>query len=107
MNKKKNLKASFGLLFFCVCVSFSIIINMLDFADSGIDFLKSKISSSDDIKIIATDEAKDIYPLLEDYAKTKGYNLEIEYCSGSIELIDRLNDGEKFDAVFLSNSLWM
>ncbi len=69
--------------------------------------LKHELNGDNCIKILATDEAKDIYEIIEKYATKKGYDLDIEYCSGSIDMIDRLNSGEHADAVFLSNSLWM
>ena len=39
------------------------------------------------------------------YADSKGYNVQIDY-DGTIDIIQKLNSGEKYDAVWLSNSIW-
>lgn len=43
---------------------------------------------------------------LKDFAKKNGFELTIEY-DDTLKITRRLNSGEQFDAVWLSNSIWM
>ena len=56
--------------------------------------------------IIASTENKELEDILIDYAKQNGINLNIEY-AGTIEIMDKLNNGAKYDAVWTSNSIWL
>lgn len=56
--------------------------------------------------IIASQENEDIEEVIQNYAKTKRYNVNIEY-AGTLEIMDKLNNGEKYDAVWISNSIWL
>ena len=56
--------------------------------------------------IISSSENKAIDSSLKEYAKSKHYDISITYAD-TLEIIDRLNSGEKYDAVFISNSLWL
>lgn len=66
------------------------------------DIVKGK---SKTIRIISSSENQDLEQVIEDYAAKNGYNIQIEY-DGTLNIIDRLNQGENFDAVWLSNSIW-
>lgn len=63
------------------------------------------VFKSNDFKIIASSENKDLENIITEHAKKNGYNVEIEY-DGTLNIIDRLNSGEKFDGVWTSNSIW-
>ena len=39
------------------------------------------------------------------YAKSKGYDVNINY-AGTLEIMDKINNGEKYDSIFISNSIW-
>ena len=56
-------------------------------------------------RIIASQENKNLEEVITNYANKKGYNVEFEY-AGSLEIMQKLNNGEKYDAVWLSNSIW-
>lgn len=56
-------------------------------------------------RIIASQENKSMEEVVTNYAKSKGYDVEFEY-AGSLEIMQKLNKGEKYDAVWLSNSIW-
>jgi len=62
--------------------------------------------NNETFKIISSTENKDLENILNNYAKTQNINLQIEY-SGTIEIMDKLNSGEKYDAVWTSNSIWL
>ena len=56
--------------------------------------------------IIASTENKDLEDFIVNYAKSEGIDVNIEY-SGTIDIMDKLNSGEKYDAVWTSNSIWL
>lgn len=58
------------------------------------------------LNIISSSENKDIENDIISYVNSKGYNANIEY-AGTLDITQKLNDGEKYDAVWLSNSIWM
>lgn len=58
-----------------------------------------------ELRIISSQENKKLEEIIKDYAKKKNYDIEIEY-AGTLDIIQKLNNGEKYDAVWLSNSIW-
>lgn len=57
-------------------------------------------------KVIASQENEElINDIVKPYAYSKGYEIEVEY-AGTLEIIQKLNKGESYDAVWLSNSIW-
>ena len=57
-------------------------------------------------KIISSSENEILDEDIKSYAKEKGYNFEIEYAD-TIDIVNKLNHGEKYDAVWVSNSIWL
>ena len=57
-------------------------------------------------KIISSTENADLEIILENFALNNNIELDIEY-AGTIEIMEKLNSGEKYDAVWTSNSIWM
>ena len=57
-------------------------------------------------KIISSSENKDLESFLQNFAIENDINLTIEY-AGTIDIMDKLNSGEKYDAVWTSNSIWL
>ncbi len=66
----------------------------------------SKTSYTSEFNIIASQENEDLEEVIQNYARTKNYNVNIEY-AGTIDIMDKLNSGEKYDAVWISNSIWL
>lgn len=64
------------------------------------------IEESNEFKIIASSENYDAAQMLNQFAKKKGISLKIEY-AGTLEIMDKLNSGEEYDAVWASNSIWL
>ena len=60
---------------------------------------------SNSIRIISSQENEPLEDIIMNYADSKGYNVQIDY-DGTIDIIQKLNSGEKYDAVWLSNSIW-
>ena len=75
------------------------------------DEVKNKVNEfanpkSNTFKIISSTENKDLENILKSYANKNDIDLDIEY-TGTIDIMDRLNNGEKYDAVWTSNSIWL
>ena len=68
--------------------------------------LLNNFETTNTFRIIASSENEDLDKEIKEFAETKDVNLEIEY-AGTLEIMDRLNNGEKFDAVWASNSIWL
>ncbi len=57
-------------------------------------------------KIISSQENKNLESVIKDFARKKGYDVEIEY-AGTLDIVQKLNEGEEeYNAVWLSNSIW-
>ena len=56
-------------------------------------------------RIISSQENKSSEEIIQRYAKKNGYDVEFEY-AGTLDIIQKINQGEEYDAVWLSNSIW-
>ena len=56
--------------------------------------------------IIASSDNAILDEAIKKHAKKEGYDITIEYAD-TLEIIDRLNYGEKYDAIYISNSVWL
>ena len=65
-----------------------------------------KNNSDNTFKIISSTENKDIEEIIQNYAKKNNIDVSIDY-AGTIEIMSKLNNGEKYDAVWCSNSIWL
>lgn len=101
---KKNAKKSgvlVAIIVFCVLAFVGLAADSLEFENSsGIK------KHSDVFSIIASSENKDLEYALLSFARRNNLNIEIEY-AGTIEIMDKLNSGEEYDAVWTSNSIWL
>ena len=106
--KKSNLivLVVFFLIFVCI---FGGLIE--DAFENATEKFKDKISSKIDsyspstFRIISSQENENLEQIVKDYAKKKGYDVEIEY-AGTLDIIQKINYGEEYDGVWLSNSIW-
>ena len=58
------------------------------------------------LKIISSTENKELEFLIEEFASNNNVEIDIDY-AGTLEIMDKLNNGEKYDAVWTSNSIWL
>ena len=56
--------------------------------------------------IIASSDNKVLDESIQKFAKKKGYDISIDY-KDTLDIIDTLNSGKKYDAIFISNSMWL
>ena len=67
---------------------------------------KTSLNKKEAFHIIASSENADLEQIIREFAKTKKYNIDIEY-SGTIEIMEKINNKENYDAVWISNSIWL
>lgn len=68
---------------------------------------KDSYTYSDSVfSLISSSENEVFHDKILEFAKKKNINIHIEY-EDTLKITRRLNQGEKFDAVWLSNSIWM
>ena len=110
MEKKKN---SSWVIFLIIGIIFvSVILNEIigyffnAITSSGENRGKQYKSNSRSISIISSTENQDLEPIIMQFAKNKGYDVSIEY-AGTLDIMQKLNSGEKYDAVWSSNSIWL
>ena len=105
MEKKKN--SNFPTIFLTILVvliAFYMGSNSKDNTNTKTN--TKTASSSKEFRIISSTENKDLEDLLLNYAKSNNIELYIDY-AGTIDIMDKLNGGEKYDAVWTSNSIWL
>lgn len=104
-NVKGAAKFTYMLIFILVillCVQF----NNSKEASPAEKISKNNTTSTNSFKIISSSENEDLDKDLKAYAQSKGVNLEIEY-AGTLDIMEKLNSGEVYDAVWASNSMWV
>lgn len=88
-----------------------IIAGVIELVDNSglLDDKKNNITNpftKNTFNIIASQENKDLEEVIQNYARTKKYDINIKY-AGTLDIMDKLNSGEKYDAVWISNSIWL
>ena len=101
----KKKKSNFGkwILFFVILYVIVRIVNSCssDYDDNNNHQYDDKVFS-----IIASSENKMLYSTLKNYADKKKYNINITF-KDTLDVIDELNSGNKYDAILISNSIWL
>src|SRR5574344_2200490 len=57
-------------------------------------------------KLLSNPDNKDYMPKLVKYAKKNGITLEVNYVD-DLDALDYIDTGSKYDAVWMSNSIWL
>ena len=66
----------------------------------------ASLFSSNKLNILSSNDNKDLEEEIKEYAKKEKFRVEITYM-GDLDIVDELNlNSEKYDAVWISNSLW-
>ena len=61
--------------------------------------------SNNTFNILMSSENREFGEYVKDYARKEGYNVNIDY-DDTLKITSRINGGEDFDAIWLSNSIW-
>ena len=71
------------------------------------DYNNEPIEYSDSsFSIISSSENKDLEEILLEEARKNNIDLQIEY-AGTLDIMESLNSGKKYDAVWASNAIWL
>lgn len=100
--RKKNKK---GLWIFIIIVAIMVLIQIDVEFDEIVDNNANKLTKNT-FNIIASQENEDLEEIIQNYAETKKYDINIEY-AGTLDIMEKLNSGENYDAVWCSNSIWL
>ncbi|MBR4260585.1 MAG: VWA domain-containing protein [Clostridia bacterium] len=108
-NKMKNDNSSIAGIFLFIC--FVIIMAFISLKDSinyinNDDYEEENGYRSDTFSIITTPENKVLEDTIKKYAEDKDLKVSISYAD-NLEIVDKLNSGEKYDAIWASNSIWL
>ncbi|MBP3596672.1 MAG: VWA domain-containing protein [Clostridia bacterium] len=112
MNSSRNLKITLSLLAILIFSVIAILYYIIDF--NGIakyikktdDTSISNIEESKIFKIISSSENEEFENYLKQFAFEKNIQLEIDY-AGTLEIMELLNQGKQYDAIWCSNSIWL
>ena len=103
---KKN-KLGFGKIF---VIAIAIYIIYAIFSTVIAEFSDNRNNSntySDKVfSLITTPENKVLEDIINKYARKKAIDINITYAD-NLDIVDKLNSGEKYDAVWASNSIWL
>ena len=110
-NEKKNKNKA--LIIFFIVVMFYMIMavgayiedNIKEFFDTE-NYNISNNYNSKTFKIISSTENKDVEEIIHKIARKNDIDLRIDY-AGTIDIMEKLNNGDKYDAVWSSNSIWL
>ena len=100
---KKKKESHTGLIIFLVILGYVIIQSIIGKnINEQIEYeYKDSIFS-----IISSSENKILDESLRDFADNNDIKLDITY-TDTLNVIDKLNSGEKYDAILMSNSIWL
>ncbi len=62
--------------------------------------------AGDTFRILSSSENRDIEPIIKKYFKNKKIKVDIDY-AGTIEIMDKMNNNEDYNAIWASNSIWL
>ena len=103
----KKEKPSFGKIIFVILFVYIMSLIVTDFFDGIMDIEKEKVSYDDSsFYLITTPENKVLEEIITNHLKKQGYSVNFTYAD-NLEIVDKLNSKEKYDAVWASNSIWL
>ena len=104
MNKKGGNRITLGKIVGVIFIIWllSVLANM-----GNDDYEQDRYEYDEKVfSIISSSENKILNENLKKYADKKGYDINLTYAD-TLDVIDTLNSGKKYDAIFLSNSVWL
>ena len=95
-----NIKKGLGIgIFVGLIIAFVFVVSVA-IVNVNTEINKEKI------RIISSTDNQDLELIIQKYADKNNLNVQIDY-AGTLEIMDRLNAGEEYDAVLASNSIWL
>ena len=107
-SKRNNSTSSIIIGMIIVVVFWGVILKIInDYSSYDYEWIEGENNYSEkEFYLIASSENKILDDELKAFAKKEGFKLNIEY-EDTLKITRRLNQGEEYDAVWLSNSIWM
>ena len=110
MEKKSNVSTIIGfvilgMVFLGICIAYFFGDNIEQIGDD-INKKLDRLLDDNTFYIISSSENEDLDEVVLQYAESKGYDVYIEH-AGTLDIMQKLNAGEKYDAVWISNSIWL
>ena len=106
MNSKKKTGNNFGLWIIIGFVFIYVLGNIISGISSFFNDDGGYVYSDKKFNLISSSENIIFDSEIKDFAKKNKIDINIEY-DDTLKITKRLNAGEEFDAVWLSNSIWM
>ncbi len=104
-NKKENSTIKTIITVIMIYIGLCIVIDIINGVKVKSDY-PDRNYSSDVFYLLSSSENEGMDSELKSFAAKEGIDLSIEY-DDTLKITRRLNQGEQFDAVWLSNSIWM
>ena len=101
--EEKNLKQTAIIIFLIVVVLSKLVDVIYESSDRNFTL---HANDSTTLNIIASSENEDLEEIIQDYVQGTFYDVNIEY-AGTLDIMQKLNAGEQYDAVWTSNSIWV
>ena len=107
MKKQKDSVGTVITIFFMIGIILVIVVPILEavFDNSKTNYVENEYSSNV-FKIISSSENKELEKDVLSYFKKEKVDVDIEY-DNTLKIMKRINSGEKFDAVWASNAIWL
>lgn len=96
-NEKKSI-----IFFVCLFIAFVFFINFV--FNTGRKVID--VFTGGSFRILVSSENKDLEPIIKDYFSKENISVDIDY-AGTLEIMDKLNNNENYDAIWASNSIWL
>lgn len=92
-------------MLFLISIVFIVIVCISIIGKSAVN-IYDNIITNNSFKILMSTENKEIEPILTSYANDNNIKIKIDY-AGTIEIMDKINNNEDYDAIWASNSIWL
>ena len=96
-NNSKKFGIIFVILVFCI-------FELISFSFKGIKNVVTNDSKT--FKILLSSENKDLENFIKNYFKKEKMKVKIDY-AGTLDIMDKINNKEDYDAIWASNSIWL
>ena len=103
MNKQQKSILIFVLIILLLCL-LPLCATKKDTKKSNI--VEENFNSQETFNIISSSENQDLEEIILDFARKNNINVSVEY-AGTLDIMEKLNSGEEYDAVWASNSIWL
>ena len=106
----KNSKLNFwsiAIFIFIIYMGFGLVTNTMNRLINRNGNNNSGYTYNDKIfSLITTPENKVMESTIQNFMDKNGYNISITYAD-NLDIVDKVNSGEKYDAIWASNSIWL